>query len=369
MNIGVNARLLLSDKMEGIARYIYETTIRMAEAHPEDHFYLFFDRKVNLHLPFPDNVYRIVIPLQARHPILWHIWFEFLLPYFFKKYRIDVFYAGDTYLSLKSKIPTLLVSHDLAYLHYPQHIKAFALWHYQRYFPLYHHYARHIVAVSEATRQDVIQQYHIAEDKISVAGNGVTPVASDCLMTKEAVQSRFSGGSPFFCYLGAIHPRKNVKNLIEAFEIFKKSDNKNIKLLLVGRFAWKSKEIKQLVISNPDIIHLGMLGDKDKTEILKASEGLIYVSLFEGFGLPIIEAMSENVPVITSNVSSMAEVAGNAAITVSPDNVDEIAEAIKLLAGGGDFVEQLKKAGKVQIKKYSWDDTAQHIYRCLQKIS
>ena len=142
-----------------------------------------------------------------------------------------------------------------------------------------------------------------------------------------------------------------------------------MKLLLVGRFAWKSKEIRHLVTSNPDIIHLGMLGDRDKTEILSASEGLLYVSLFEGFGLPIIEAMAVNVPVITSNISSMAEVAGNAAVTVSPDKADEIAEALRLLSAGGNFVENLKKAGKERVKQFSWDKTSQHIYSCLLKIN
>lgn len=368
MNIGVNARLLLSDKMEGIARYIYETTFRMAEAHPEDEFYLFFDRKVKLTMPFPENVHHIVVPLQARHPVLWHIWFEFMLPVYFKKYRIDVFYSGDTYLCLRSHIPALLVSHDLAYLHYPEHISSSALWHYRHYFPRYHRHAKHIVAVSESTKKDIIQQYQIFDEKISVAGNGVTQVGTDTFMSKEEVQSRFAMGSPFFCYLGAIHPRKNIKKLIQAFELFKKQDNKNMKLLLVGRFAWKSEEIRHMVTSNPDIIHLGMLGDRDKTEILSASEGLLYVSLFEGFGLPIIEAMAVNVPVITSNISSMAEVAGNAAVTVSPDKADEIAKALQLLSAGGDFVENLKKAGKERVKQFSWDKTSQHIYSCLLKI-
>ena len=122
MRIGVNARLLLSENMEGIPRFTFETTRQMALDHPDDDFILFFDRKVKSNFDFPPNVQKIVIPLQARHPVLWYIWFELLVPLYLKKHQIDVFYSADGYLSLRTGIHTVMVMHDLAYLHFPSHI-------------------------------------------------------------------------------------------------------------------------------------------------------------------------------------------------------------------------------------------------------
>jgi len=122
MRIGINTRVLLKGRMEGVARYIHETVSRMALAHPEDQFVLFFDRPFHQDFVYADNVTPVVIGPPARHPILWYIWFEWSLKLALKKHRIDVLLSPDTYMSLSTQVPTLLVTHDLAYLHYPDHI-------------------------------------------------------------------------------------------------------------------------------------------------------------------------------------------------------------------------------------------------------
>jgi len=370
MNIGVNARLILSHKMEGISRYIFETTNRMAVKHPNNTFYLFFDRNIQLELNFSANVHKIVIPLHARHPILWHIWFEYLLPYYLKKYKIDVFYSGDTYMSLSTKTPTLLVSHDLAYLHYPDHIPKFALAHYRYFFPKYHQKSHHIIAVSLATKLDIQQNYNIPSSKITVAYNAVSDLNIDInTLSKEHIMKEYAENCPYFCYLGSLHPRKNIINLMEAFTLFKSQYETNHKLLLLGRMAWKSEKIKALLDKNKDIIHVGMVDDATKNKILFASSALVYISLFEGFGIPLIESMALGVPVITSNVSSMPEVAKDAALIVDPNNINEIAESMFEIIQNHNLRDSLIQKGKLRANDFNWDNSAEIIYKKLVEIS
>lgn len=363
MNIAINARFLFSDQLEGVHRYIYETTFRMARAHPEDNFWLFYDRPFSKTLTYPDNVHQIVIPLQTRHPLLWHIWLEYLLPIYFKKFNIDVFYSGDSYMSLRARIPTVLVCHDLAYLHYPDHIPMAALWHYRKYFPKYHHKAERIIAVSESTKQDIIKQYNIDSSKIIVAPNAISGTYH--IMhpeEKQIVRKEYTNGKPYFIYLGALHPRKNIVQLIRAFNQFKNTYKTAHQLVLAGRMAWKSSEIQLLIANNPDIYHTGFIDADEKKKILGGADALVYISLFEGFGIPLIEAMASGIPVITSSVSSMPEVVADAALLVDPTDNYAISEAMNSIISQPDLSKDLINKGLKRFKAYDWEKTASIIY-------
>lgn len=164
MNIGVNTRVLLKGRMEGVARYIYETLSRMVKDHPEDHFFFFFDRPFDPTFVFGDNVTPVVLFPQARHPILWYIYFEWSITRALEKYKIDVFLSPDNSLSLRTKVPTVLVTHDIAYAHFPDHLPKGVLRYCQKYIPKFNRRAEQIIAVSNATKQDLISTFDI--DKI-----------------------------------------------------------------------------------------------------------------------------------------------------------------------------------------------------------
>jgi glycosyltransferase involved in cell wall biosynthesis len=369
VNIAVNARFLYSEQLEGVHRYIYETTVRMAAAHPEDRFVLFYDRAYSKALIYPENVVQVIIPLQTRHPLLWHIWLEYLLPYYFDKYQIDVFYSGDTYMSLRAKQPTVLVCHDLAYLHYPGHIPFAAKWHYRRFFPEYHRKAAHIIAVSESTKKDIVQQYQISPEKITVAPNAVNESYKVLNPDeKQDVRNSYTDGCPYFIYLGALHPRKNIIQMIHAFRIFKDQYQSRHKLILAGRLAWKSGDIEAAMANNPDIIHTGFVGAQEKKLLLGGAEALVYVSLFEGFGIPLLEAMASGVPVITSSVSSMPEVAGSAAVLVDPNDCDAISEAMYQISHDGHIAQNLIQEGLKRYRQFDWNSTAEIIYDRIKEV-
>lgn len=372
MKIAVNARELLKGRMEGIGRYIFETSRRMVLDHPEDEFFFFFDRAYDDSFVFADNVTPIVVHPQARHPILWYLWFEWSVPYYLKKYDIDVFYSGDTYASLKTKVPTLIVCHDIAYKHYPDHIRSSHRKYYQKYFPKFHRKADHIVAVSNFTKQDITETYNLDAEKVSVGYNS-TPGGFKALSAEEKmeVRSDLTEGNPFFIYVGSLHPRKNVVNLIKAFDLFKIENSTNHKLVLVGRMAWKNEALKktyETIVHREDIIFTGHITNEQLPKYLAAAEALTYVSVFEGFGIPILEAMSSETPVITSNVSSMPEVAGDAALLIDPKDPDSIAEGMRKIVVNPTLKEELIQKGKERINAFSWATTADHIYQELKKI-
>lgn len=372
MKIAVNTRELLKGRMEGIGRYIYETTRQMVLDHPDDTFYFFFDRPYDESFLFADNVIPLVLHPQARHPILWYLWFEWSVPYYLNKYNIDVFYSGDTYASMRTSTKTLIVCHDIAYKHYPKHLRSSHLRYYRKNFPSFHRRADHIVAVSEYTRQDIIDTYGLDPNKVTV-GHNATPKGFGPLdaARQQEVRDRLSNGLPYFIYVGSLHPRKNVVNLIKAFDQFKQGGS-NHKLVLVGRMAWKNEELQQVYQSikcAEDIILTGHISNTDLPLYLASAEALTYVSVFEGFGIPILEGMSSGTPVVTSNVSSMPEVAGDAALLIDPHDPTSIRNGMDTIVSDLELRKELISKGSERIHQFSWKKTADHIYEMLQKIA
>ncbi len=370
LKIAVNARVLISHRMEGVARYIFETTRRMVNDHPEDEFHLYFDRPFDQKFIFAENVIPHVISPPARHPILWYIWFEIGLRKALKRDNIDILYSGDTFLSLKSAVPTIIVSHDINYNHYPQHIRWSHRKYYQKYFPQFHRKATHIIAVSETTKKDIVESYSLEEDKVTVAYNDV-PEGFQAISEseKEMMRSKISSGKPFFIYLGSLHPRKNVEGLIKGFNYFKDKTGSDYKLLIYGRAAWKTSSIfetYQSSVYKDDIVFL----DNSKISIHKAlasAEALCYVSILEGFGIPILEAFESKVPVITSMVSSMPEVAEDAAILVDPFSDESIGLAMQRIIEEVDLKSELIEKGRLRKTKFSWQKSSEIIYHSIKE--
>ena len=372
MNIGINARLFIKGKMEGVATYIHENVSRMIDNHPEDNFILFFDRAIDFeHLCSKANVTSVLVLPPTRHPLLWEIWWQWQIPRYLKKHSVDVFYTGEIFMPRRTKIPRVIVSHDLAYLHYPKQIPSSVLKYYARTYPKNHHQADKIIAVSEATKSDIVKQYDIDPEKIRVIYNATTsgfkPIDES---TKKSIQKKYSNNNPYFAYLGSFHPRKNIVNLIKGFECFKSSQTGPYKLILMGRWSWKTEKIKEALENSRfknDIIILEDIGD-EKYDVVAASEALCYISLFEGFGIPVLEGFSSGVPVITSNVSSMPEVAEDAALQVNPKDPNDIGLAMIKLSTDQDLKNALIQKGFERVKAFDWGRSAKQTYEVLKNL-
>lgn len=371
MRIGVNTRLLLKGKLEGIGWFTYQTLERMVHQHPEHDFFFFFDRPYDESFVFSTNVTPVVIPPQARHPILFTLWFDWTIPYVLKKYKIDVFLSPDGFCSLRTKVPTCLVIHDLAFEHYPQHLK-FSHKHYWQFFqPRFAHKAKQIVTVSEYSKKDIAELYHVDTEKIAVACNG----AHDAYQVldwkeKEEIKKAHADGCEYFVYAGALHPRKNILNLLKAFVAFKKMQRSDMKLVMVGRFAWKYEEVLEMKETMPFKEDVKWVGYKDVDELSKIIGGayaMLYPSLFEGFGIPILEALKCNVPAIVGNTSSMPEVAGDAGLLVNPQDHEDIAHKMEMLYKDETLRAKLIAAAPAQVEKYTWQKATDVLWESIVK--
>jgi len=357
--------------MEGIARYIFETTRQMVLNHPEDTFHFIFDRPFDDKFIFADNIIPHVLSPPARHPLLWYVWYEWRIPALLKKIKAEVFLSGDMYLSLSTEVPSIMVSHDINYEHHPENLPLLTRKFLLHYSKKYHHKADHLIAVSQATKDDLSQFYQLDPQKITIAHNA-TPEGFSILKAKakQSVRDQITEGLPYFVYVGSLHPRKNVSRLLKAFDLFKKENNSDHKLVVYGRIAWKTSsifEIYEALEFKDDIIFLGD-DTLDVPQVMGAAAALCYVSLFEGFGIPILEAFECGVPVITSNLSSMPEVAGEAALLVDPHEVKDIAKAMHQIATDDLMKQELIQKGKVQKEKFSWERSADTIYDQLKKL-
>jgi glycosyltransferase involved in cell wall biosynthesis len=370
MRVAINARFLLKNHLEGIGRYTFEVTQRMAKAHPNDVFLLFFDRNYSEEFVFGENVVPIVLFPQARHPLLFVWWFEWSVARALKEYKADVFWSPDNFLSLRARVPTLLTVHDVSFAHFPEQVGWLVKQYYRYFTPRFLEKATYIHAVSEFTRQDIIRNFHLPAQKISVAYNGVRPIfAPISPSTKTILQQKYANGMPYFFYVGAIHPRKNVHRLILSFNLFKQNNpTAQHQLLLAGRWAWQTGEVRTAYegsLFKDDIIFLNYIQDADLQQLMAAATALLYVSEFEGFGVPIIEAMASGVPVVTSDTSSMPEVAGGAALLVSPKDTAAIANALEIIAFQPDIRQKYIELGLLRAQYFNWDATADIVYEAL----
>ena len=373
MIIAVNTRLLLVDSQEGYGNFIYETFKRITKQHPEHQFIFIFDRQYDKKFIFESNVTAVIAGPAARHPLLWKLWYDVRIPAILKKYKADVFISCDGFCSLATKVPQCLVVHDLAFIHYSSFIRKSALLFYRRYIPRYLNKATVIATVSEFSKQDIIAKYKTEAAKINVVFNGVKeifqPVSKD---EKEATKNHYTDGKEYFVYAGAIDPRKNLLNLLKAFSVFKKRQQTNMKLVLAGRLAWKYGSFKESLKSykyRNDVVMTGYAEETEMVKIIGSAYGMIYPSVFEGFGVPVLEAMRCEVPVITSSGSAMQEIAKDGALYVAAGNYNDIAGKMILLYKDENLRKELIRKGQEIAGQYSWDRTATLLWQSIIKTA
>jgi glycosyltransferase involved in cell wall biosynthesis len=371
VRIAVNTRLLLKDRLEGLGRFAVETLKWITQSHPEHEFFFLFDRPYSEDFIFSSNVTPVVIGPPSRHPVLWHVWFEISLPKALKKVKPDLFLSPDGFLSLNSNVKSLAVIHDLNFYHNPGDLAKSHAWFYNRYFPKYAQKATRIATVSEFSKNDISQLYGINKDKIDVVYNGVSERFKPLTDTnKGLVRTKWSDGKPYFIYVGAIHQRKNIERMFEAYDQFRLQNSAPHQFILVGNKKWWTSSMQaalgKMQFKN-EVIFTGRVSDEDLNSLMGAALANVYVSSFEGFGVPIIEAFQAQIPVITSNVTSMPEVAGDAAILVNPSDSREISSAMLRLSGDGSFRNGLIEKGVKRADYFTWERSSELLWTSVER--
>ncbi len=369
--IAVNTRLLLPNKLEGIGTFTAEIFKLLCKENPNDEFHFIFDRAYDPQFVFEKNVIPHVIYPPARHPLLVKIWYNFSLPWLLKKIKADIFISPDAISSLNLTIPNLTVIHDINFVHRPDDLPKKWSDFYNAYTPIFIEKADRIATVSEFSKADIIKTYKISPNKIDVVYNGVktkfTPLSID---QTRLITHKTTKGNPFFFFIGSLHPRKNLKNLLLAFNEFKKVDKQEFKLIIGGDIMFKFESIQTVyerLEFKKDVVFTGRLSDNDLNCFFSEATALTYVPFFEGFGIPVLEAMACGTAVITSNTTSLPEVVGDAAYTVSPNSISAISTAMYELSTNKEEVNKLIVKGFERLKLFTWKKSADALWKSIEK--
>lgn len=370
MRIAINAIFLQNNPMEGYGHYTAEVIQRIISKHPNDEFLLLYDRPWDDNFFDQPNITRLLVTPAARHPLSFKYWYDVKATAAVKGWKADVWFQPYGFCSITSRVPQVLMIHDLAFKHYPAYISWYQRLYYRWFTPAFIKKAQKLITVSNFSKEDIAKTYRVGDGKMVVipgaARQGFVPLEWE---EKQAVKDGYADGREYFLFVGGIHPRKNLMTLLKAFSHFKKWQHSNMKLLVAGRMAWQYDDLLEKLKTykyREDVLLLGYLPEMQLQRVTAAAYALVYPSWFEGFGLPILEAMQAGVPVICSNTSSMPEVAADAAILTDPANHEAMGKEMIALYRNESIRNTFIDKGLQRAKAFSWDETAQSVYKELK---
>lgn len=372
MKIAINTWLLRNKKIDGIGVVTIEAISRIIKLHTDVEFMILCDKGFTENYFDYPNVKKYKIFPALRHPVLYILYLEVILPIFLFKHKPDLFISMDGFLSLTSPVKQLSCIYDLNFHHFPNDITLKNRLYYNFFFPKFARKAKMISTLSEYSKQDIVNEYKINPQKIEVMFCGIKeifkPIDEEI---KNEVRNRYTNGNDYFFFVGSMNPRKNIPRLMAAFDHFKKQTNSKTKLVLAGYFVWQSEKILnefEKLTYKDEIIFPGRVPDEELSLLLAASKCLTFVPLFEGFGLPLVEAWACDVPVIASNITSVPEIAGDAAIMVDPYAVPAIAEAMRKVENDENSIRaQLIKKGRERRNIFTWTRSANLFWQTIEK--
>jgi glycosyltransferase involved in cell wall biosynthesis len=330
---------------------------------------------------------RLYTPQPPHHPdwpasawietrlIPWpRLWTHTRLALELHQQRPDILFVPAHVLPLYCPVPAVVTVHDLGYLHFPQAHRPFDRWYLNWSTRRHTRLADHLLADSEATKNDLIDFYGARPDRIRVVYLGrdenLVRVNDPAAIAQTKAIYHLSGD--YLLYLGTLHPRKNLVRLIDAFHrTIQTVPGAALTLVIAGRQGWLYNEIFERVRSlglTGQVIFPGYIPDRDKPALLSGALAYVFPSLYEGFGLPVLEAMACGVPVLTSSTSCLPEVAGPAALLVNPYDTAAIAAGLKQLVTRPDLRCRLVEAGYRQIQRFSWSKAAKQVLEVLNSI-
>jgi len=363
MKIGINALYLIPGKVGGSEIYLRHLISALGHLDQENEYVVFTNRESRGSFELGENFREHHCPVRALirpHRIVWE---QLVLPYRARQHRLDLLHSPGSTAPLFLSCPSVLTILDLIYLHFPETFPALArIW---IKFLVYQSARRSsaVIALSRYSRDEILWDLNTAWDKVRVIYMAISAAEASSLPRRERIKTLRKYGIvfPFILTVAAAHPHKNLVRLLEAFYQLKKKGGK-YQLIVVGvkhnrYFQRLRREISSLDLEE-DVIFTDWVPEADKEMIYAEARLMVFPSLLEGFGLPVLEAMAAGLPVACSDVPSLEEVAGDAAYIFNPYSVEEIRRAMEECLSRPELREELVRRGYEQAKKFDWNKTA-----------
>ncbi len=369
MKIGIDGNEANIEERVGIGEYAYQVIKQLANFQDRHQFTLFLKEKPRSDLPRESSNWRYVVFGPK------HFWTQISLPFkLYFSYKLDLFFSPTHYAPRFSPIPRVIAIMDLSYIYYPHLFRKKDLIQLKSWTNYSLKKATRVITISQFSKKAIIDYYKIDPERIFVTYPGYKkeiyhPNYSQTEI--EEIKRKYSL-TDYLIFVGTIQPRKNILRLIEAFyqlcPIYPK-----LKLVLIGKKGWLYENILR-TINHPKlknkVLYLGYVEDKIIAKLYNGALAFVLPSLYEGFGLTVIEAMASGVPVIVSNTSSLPEIVGEAGVLVDPISPLSITEGILKIIRKDQryFRENLIKKGLAQVKKFSWEICGLETVRILENI-
>ncbi len=365
MHIGLNAHLLSSHagyRTAGIHGYIYNTLAHLAAEAPADWRFTAMVGAAN-HTQFPGLTMR-PSRLDTESPLRRILWEQALQPWQLGEF--DLLHALAFVAPVWLSVPMVVTVYDLSFVHYPQVLTASRRLYLRLLTRLTCQRARRVIAISQSTADDVIQTLGIPAEKVDVAVPGYNadvyqPLANDVIQ-----QFRQQKNLPerFWLFVGTLEPRKNLVTLLEAYARI--TAEERLPLLLGGGKGWLYDEIFATIEKynlGDSVHHLGFIPADELPFWYNSAEVFLFPSVFEGFGLPVLEAMACGTPIVTSNASSLPEVARDAGLCIDPHDVNQWADTLRFIYQNADWRDEASQKGLDKAQRFTWQHTAQQTLR------
>ncbi|MDY7040207.1 MAG: glycosyltransferase family 1 protein [Chloroflexota bacterium] len=366
MRIGIDARMVYYTQA-GISQYTQRLIRALAEVDRENEYFIIQNWRDKVSLSLNHNFKRVSFVSPAHHRLeQWFLRFE--LP----PLDLDVLHSPDFIPPFRRNCKSVITVHDLAFLLYPQLLTEDSA-HYYGQIDQAVRRTDHIIAVSQNTKEDIIRLLGVPEDKITVIYEAANPIYRPVEDEGELrrVRGKYSVAGDFIFFVSTIEPRKNVPALLRAFRQLIDDYKLEVKLVIAGRRGWLFEEVFSLVEElelTGDVLFLGRVPVEDLPPLYTAARLFAYPSTYEGFGLPPLEAMACGTPIVASNVSSLPEVVGDAALLVAPDDVAGL--TVALWRGLTDEARraELVAKGFRRAKCFSWEKAARQTSAVYQSL-
>lgn len=367
MRIGIDCRTILHPELgekAGVGHYTYYLVRSLIEHDHDNEYVLFFSHRPN---PFKEleqpNVTLKHIPFSRYKRFLPFSYSHLLIAAVIKQAGVDVFHSPANVLPLTFTGRAVITVHDLAIYKHPEWFPS-QVFSTRLLVPQSLKKATRIIAVSQSTADDLTELFGVERAKINVVPEGVAIEFLDLKDKDIDVRKKYRLPKQYLFFVGTLEPRKNLERLVRVFGKLGQTRGgswRDVQLVLAGAPGYQAQElfnlIKELKLTRM-VHHLGYVSQNEKYHLLQQAWGFVFPSLYEGFGLPVLEAMAIGTPVLTSNVSSLPEVAGDRALLVTPDDEQSLYKGLVRLLTDQPLRTRLKRAGRQRVKEFSWQRTA-----------